>query len=47
VSVLVRITDPKEIDMPLNVRNIMGIDLEALKYVYYDGKNAGKPYVVG
>jgi hypothetical protein len=46
VSVLVRVLDPKEDDMPLNVRNINGIDLDKLTYRYYDGKNAGKEYVV-
>jgi hypothetical protein len=46
VSVLVRVTDPKDDIMPLNVRTIDGIDLEALEFNYYDGKSADPQYAV-
>lgn len=45
-SVLVRVTDPKEDIVPLNVRTIDGIDLDALELKYYDGKSAGPQYTV-
>jgi hypothetical protein len=45
-SVLVRVTDPKEDIVPLNVRTIDGIDLDALELKFYDGKSAGPQYEV-
>lgn len=46
VSVLVKVTDPKEDIVPLNVRTINGIDLDTLEFNYYDGKSAGRQYTV-
>jgi hypothetical protein len=46
VSVLVRNTDPKEEDMPINVRNIEGIDLAGLKFIKYDGAKNDPQYEV-
>ena len=41
VSVLVRLTDPKEDEMPINVRTIEGIDLWDLKLHKYNGREKG------
>ena len=45
-SVLVRVTDPKEDILPLNVRMIKGIDLNKLELKFYDGKSVGREYKV-
>lgn len=46
VSVVVRVTDPTEDIMPLNVRTIDGIDLESLQFQRYDGMSKDPPYLV-
>jgi len=46
VSVVVRVTDPAEDIMPVNVRTINGLDFDALKFNKYDGKNNDPQYQV-
>jgi len=46
VSVLVRVTDPKEDLMPINVRNIDKIDLSSLTLNKYDGAKNDPQYEV-
>lgn len=46
VSVLVKVTDPKEDVCPVNVRTINGIDLQTLTLQNYDGKKNDPQYVV-
>jgi hypothetical protein len=45
VSVVVRVTDPKDI-MPLNVRTVNGVDLEHLTLQKYDGRSNDPQYTV-
>ena len=46
VSIVVRVTDPKDDIMPLNVRTINEIDLEGLMLQKYDGKSNDPQYAV-
>ena len=43
---MVKVTDPKEDVMPVNVRTINGIDLEDLDLQKYDGWSNDPQYVV-
>ncbi len=46
VSVVVRVTNPKEDLMPINVRTIDGFDLDTLTFKYYDGRSNDPQYSV-
>lgn len=45
-SVLIRQVGEGDNETPINVRSLNGVDLSTLKYQYYDGRAAGKPYEV-
>jgi hypothetical protein len=43
---VVKVTDPKEDIIPLNVRTIEGIDLDNLEYQKYDGRSKNPQYSI-